>query len=168
MKPAAPLPFLAFSVLLAGCQSYPSPNSINWNDLHADIALRHGYEQYSCAARALQGYSKDDWTYAMPSHHQRQERARVVATSAAQATDSAEARQALDQVRELSAKIDVLEDALKTNAGATNQNQALIVDQIKALKAELAHLKNAPNGSASTQSPPPSANTVSGIGFGTN
>jgi hypothetical protein len=166
MKLAAPLPFLALSVLLAGCQSYPGANSINWIDLRTDIALRHRYEQYSCAARALRGYAKDDWTYAMPMHHQRHERARVVATSAAQATDNAEARQALDQVRELSAKIDVLEDALKTNAGATNQNQALIVDQIKALKAELAQLKNAPSGSASTQSHTPASNTVTGIQFG--
>jgi hypothetical protein len=61
-----------------------------------------------------------------------------------------------------------LEDALKTNVGATNQNQALIVDQIKALKAELAHLKNAPSGSASSHTQTPAANTVSGIRFGTN
>jgi hypothetical protein len=165
---ASPLPFLALSALLAGCQSYPSANSINWNDLRTDIALRHRYERYSCYSRSLRGYSKDDWTYAMPTHHQRHERARVVPTSVPQAIDISEARQALDQVSELSAKIDVLEDALKTNAGATNQNQALIVDQIKALKAELAHLKNAPSGSASTQSQTPAANTVSGIRFGTN
>jgi hypothetical protein len=168
MKLAVPLPFLALSMLLAGCQSYPSANSINWNDLRTDIALRHQYERYSCAAPALRGYSKDDRTYAMPMHHQRHERARVVAASAPLRADSAEARQALDQVRELSVKIDVLEDALKTNAGATNQNQALIVGQIKALKAELAQLRNAPNGSASTQSQTPAANTVSGIRFGTN
>jgi len=37
----------------------------------------------------------------------------------------------------LSARIDVLEDALKTNSGTINQNQTLIVDQIKALKAKL-------------------------------
>jgi hypothetical protein len=168
MKLAGPLPFLALSVLLAGCQSYPGANSINWNDLRTDIALRHRYEQYSCAARALRGYSKDDWTYAMAMHHHRHERARVVATSTPRGAENAEARQALDQVRELSAKIDVLEDALKTNAGVTNQNQALIVDQIKAFKAELAQLKNAPSGSAATKSQTPAANTVSGIRFGTN
>jgi hypothetical protein len=164
----APFSFVALSMLLAGCQSHPGANSINWNDLRTDIALRHRYEQYSCYSRALRGYSKDDWTYVMPMHHQRHEPARVVATSAPQATHSAEAREALDQVRELSAKIDVLENALKTNAGATNQNQALIVDQIKALKAELAQLEKSPSGSVSTQSQTPAANTVSGIRFGTN
>jgi hypothetical protein len=168
MKLAGPLPFLALSVLLAGCQSYPGASSINWNDLRTDIALRHRYEQYSCAARALPGYSKDDWTYAMPMHHQRHERARVVAISAPQAKDTAEGRQALDQVRELSAKIDVLEDALKTNAGATNQNQALIVGQIKALKAELSQMKTSASSAAATQNQTPAANTVSGIRFGTN
>jgi hypothetical protein len=61
-----------------------------------------------------------------------------------------------------------LENALQTNVGATNQNQALIVDQIKALKAELAHLRNAPSGSVSTPSQTPAANTVSGIRIGTN
>jgi hypothetical protein len=70
-------------------------------------------------------------------------------------------------VRELSAKIDVLEDALKSNAGATNQNQTLIVEQIKSLKAELAQLESA-NRAGSTPSPAPAANTVSGIRFGTN
>jgi hypothetical protein len=156
-------------VLVAGCQSYPSANSINWTDLETDIALHHRYEQYSCANRSLHGYSKDSWTYAAPSHHQHHEPEREpLATSVRQATDSAEGRQALDQVRELSAKIDILEDALKTNAGATNQNQALIVEQIKSLKAELAKLKSANGAAASTQSPRPPANTVSGIRFGTN
>ena len=154
-------------VLIAGCHSYPSANSINWTDLQSDISLRHRYEQYSCANRSLHGYSKDSWTYAAPAHHQHHEPESVAARSVPRPTDSAEGRQALDQVLELSAKIDVLEDALKSNAGATNQNQALIVEQIKSLKAELAQLKSA-NGAGPTQSPRPPANTVSGIRFGAN
>jgi hypothetical protein len=46
-----------------------------------------------------------------------------------------------DLVRALSEKIDVLEDALKTNAATTNQNQDLLVQQINALKAQLAQLQ---------------------------
>ena len=46
-----------------------------------------------------------------------------------------------DSIRALSAKIDVLEDALKTNAATTNQNQDLLVQQINALKAQLAQLQ---------------------------
>jgi hypothetical protein len=155
-------------VFVSGCQSYPRANSINWADLQTDIALRHRYEQYSCANRSLRGYSEDSWTRYVPAHHQHRGLESVAATSVRQATDTAEAgRQALDQVRELSAKIDVLEDALKSDAGATNQNQALIVGQIKSLKAELAGVKNA-NGAGPTQSPAPPANNVSGIRFGPN
>ena len=159
--------FIMALVFVGGCNSYPSANSINWHDLQIDIALRHQYERYSCASRSLNGYSKDSWTYAPPARHQHHEPERAAATSAPRATDTAEARQALDQVRELSAKIDVLEDALKNNAGATNQNQTLIVEQIRSLKAELAQLKSSA-GAGKTQSPAPQANTVSGIRFGTN
>jgi hypothetical protein len=155
-------------VFVVGCHSYPGANEINWSDLRADIALRHQYERYSCANRSLHGFSKDSWTYEMAPHHQHRAPARVVATSAPQRADSLEARQALDQVHELSAKIDVLEDALKTNAGATNQNQAPIVGQIKALKAELAQIKTGTGSAASTQSQTPAASTVSGIRFGAN
>jgi len=158
---------LAF-LFVAGCHSYPGTNEINWSDLSTDIALRHQYERYSCAKRSLHGFSKDSWTYEMAAHRQQRAPARAVATSAPRAADGTEARQALDQVRELSAKIDVLEDALKTNAGATNQNQALIVGQIKALKAELAQMKTGNGSAALTQSQPPAANTVSGIRFGAN
>jgi hypothetical protein len=41
------------------------------------------------------------------------------------------------------AKIDVLEDALKTNAATTNHNQDLLVQQINTLKAQLAQLQQA-------------------------
>jgi len=51
------------------------------------------------------------------------------------------AKRAEDSIRTLSAKIDVLEDALKTNAATTNQNQDLLVQQINALKAQLAQLQ---------------------------
>jgi len=45
----------------------------------------------------------------------------------------------------LSAKIDVLEDALTTNTKTTNQNQDLLVQQINALKAELDHIQKRTN-----------------------
>ena len=158
-------------VFVAGCQSSPRADSINWIDLQTDIALRHRYEHYGCANRSLHGYSKDSWTYASPAHHRHHDPERVAATSAPRITDAAEARLALDQVRELSAKIEVLEDALKSNAGATNQNQTLIVGQINALKAEVAQLRSARSASSTTTTSQPAplpANTVSGIRFGAN
>jgi hypothetical protein len=159
--------FVMALVFAGGCQSYPSANSINWHDLQIDIALRHQYERYSCASRSLNGYSKDSWTYASAAHGQHRDSQRAAIPNLPRVTDTADARQALDQVRELSAKIDLLEDALKNNAGATNQNQTLIVEQIRSLKAELAQLKSS-TAAVSTQSPAPQATAVSGIRFGTN
>jgi hypothetical protein len=46
-----------------------------------------------------------------------------------------------DSIRALSEKIGVLDDALKTNVPTTNQNQDLLVQQINALKAQLARLQ---------------------------
>jgi hypothetical protein len=106
-----------------------------------DIALRHKYEKYSCA-RALEGYSKDPPAF---SHRKRVTLAREQVPVKAPGTDlearKQSAQRAEDSIRALSAKIDVLEDALKTNVATTNQNQDLLVQQINALKAQLAQLQ---------------------------
>ena len=56
-----------------------------------------------------------------------------------------EARQAAQQanasVGELNQKIDVLDEALKADVATTNQNQNLIVEQIKELKARVEQLQ---------------------------
>ena len=125
--------------LITGCadQGYVS----RWNDMWVDIAIRHQYEKYSCA-HALEGYSKD------PVHVSERKRARPAPEQGVVKTHSSDiesakqtAQQTSATVRELSAKIDALEDALKTNAATTNQNQNLLVQQINALKAQLAQLQ---------------------------
>ena len=133
--------YICVAGLITSCadQGYVS----RWNDMWVDIAIRHQYEKYSCA-HALEGYSKD------PVQVSERKRARpapdqVVVKTPSPDIESAKqtAQQASATVRELSAKIDVLEDALKTNAATTNQNQDLLVQQINALKAQLAQLQQA-------------------------
>jgi hypothetical protein len=51
------------------------------------------------------------------------------------------AEQASAQAKDLSQKIDVLQDALKANAGAVNQNNQSVAAQIRDLKAQLDELK---------------------------
>ena len=104
-----------------------------------DIALRHKFEKYSCA-HALEGYSKDPPAF---SHRKRVTLAKeqVKAPGANLEAGKQTAQRAQDSIRALSAKIDVLEDALKTNAATTNQNQDLLVQQINALKSQLAQLQ---------------------------
>ena len=104
-----------------------------------DIALRHKYEKYSCA-RALEGYSKDPPTL---SHRKKVTREQVLVKAPGTDLEARKqsAQRAEDSIRALSAKIDVLEDALKTNVATTNQNQDLLVQQINALKTQLAQLQ---------------------------
>ena len=128
------------STLITGCadQGYVR----RWNDMWVDIALRHRFEKYSCA-HALEGYSKDPPPAF--SHRKRVTPAREQVVVKAPGSDlearKQSAQRTQDSIRALSAKIDVLEDALKTNAATTNQNQDLLVQQINALKAQLAQLQ---------------------------
>ncbi len=110
----------------------------------ADIAIRHEYEKYSCAscAHALEGYSKDPPAL---SHRKRVTREQVLVKAPGTDRDAGKqsAQRTEDEIRALSAKIDVLEDALKTNAATTNVNQNLLVQEIIALKVQLAQLEKA-------------------------
>jgi hypothetical protein len=127
--------------LITGCadQGYVR----RWNDMWVDIAIRHQYEKYSCA-HALEGYSKDPPPAAI-SHRKRvtpaKEQVLVKAPGAELEARKQSAERAQDSIRALSAKIDELEEALKTNVATTNQNQDLLVQQINALKAQLAQLQ---------------------------
>jgi hypothetical protein len=114
-----------------------------------DIALRHKFEKYSCA-HALEGYSKDPPP--VFSHRKRVTPAReqvLVKTPGAdpEARKQIAQQRTEDSIRALSAKIDVLEDALTTNTKTTNQNQDLLVQQINALKAELDRIQKRTNPS---------------------
>ena len=135
-----PIIHICVAVLITGCadQGYVR----RWNDMWVDIALRHRFEKYSCA-HALEGYSKDPPPAF--SHRKRVTPARepvLVKTPGADPEARKQiAQRTQDSIRALSAKIDVLEDALTTNTKTTNQNQDLLVQQINALKAQLAQLQ---------------------------
>ena len=104
-----------------------------------DIALRYKLEKYSCA-HALEGYRRIP---PASSHRKRVTREQVLEWAPGTDRDAGKqsAQRAEDSIRALNAKIDVLEDALKTNAATTNQNQDLLVQQINALKTQLAQLQ---------------------------
>jgi hypothetical protein len=138
-----PIIHICVAVLITGCadQGYVR----RWNDMWVDIALRHKFEKYSCA-HALEGYSKDPPPAF--SHRKRVTPAReqvLVKTPGAdpEARKQIAQRRTEDSIRALSAKIDALEDALTTNTKTTNQNQDLLVQQINALKAQVAQLQQA-------------------------
>lgn len=130
--------YIGVATLITGCAS-DQDYVTRWNDMWVDIALRHKLEKYSCA-HALEGYSKDPPAL---SHRKRitREQVLVKAPGADREAGKQSAQRAEDSIRALSAKIDVLEDALKTNTATTNQNQDLLVQQINALKAQLAQLQ---------------------------
>ena len=124
--------------MITGCASNQASVS-RWNDMWVDIALRYKLDKYSCA-HALEGYSKDPPTL---SHRKKvtKEQVLVKAPGADLEAGKQSAKRAEDSIRALSAKIDVLEDALKTNTATTNHNQDLLVQQINALKTQLAQLQ---------------------------
>lgn len=134
--------YICVAAMFTGCASNQA-SVTRWNDMWVDITLRHKYENYSCA-HALEGYSKDPPAY---SHRKRvkltNERPRATTPSINPEAEKQSAQRTEDSVRALSEKIDVLEDALKTNAATTNQNQDLLVQQINTLKAQLAQLQQA-------------------------
>jgi len=128
-----------------------------------DIYLRHKYEKYGCGYHSLAGYSKEN-DCASPRYRVSSKLPAVppqphgIVTS-----NSGTAQAAYNSVQELSQKIDVLEDALKSNVSATNQNERLIVDQIVALKKELAGLQSS---APAEQASPPASTSVSGVRIG--
>jgi hypothetical protein len=149
------------AALMTGCQSTTSSQS-RWNDMFTDIALRHQYERYSCGYRASEGFSKDSgWRTEHVAARSAVKETSLKSAPAPENTyvDRQAAQQASDAVRELSAKIEVLEEALKSNVSATNQNQNLLVEQINALKGQLSELQSRP---VAISTPPP-RQTQSGI-----
>ena len=136
--------YISLLVTVTGCSSNQSSVG-RWQDMFTDIYLRHRYERYSCAscARRLEGYSKDDPAPAASRRREVPKSEQMVAKASAPDVQSAkqEAQRASASVQELSQKIDVLEEALKTNVAITNQNQNLIVEQVKELKARVEQLQ---------------------------
>jgi len=131
--------------VITGCADQTALN--RWNEMWADIAIRHEYEKYSCAscAHALEGYSKDPPALSHRKRVTRVTREQVLVKAPGTDRDAGKqsAQRTEDEIRALSAKIDVLDDALKTNAATTNVNQNLLVQEIIALKIQLAQLEKA-------------------------
>jgi hypothetical protein len=132
--------YICVAAVFTSCASNQA-SVTRWNDMWVDIALRHKYENYSCA-HALEGYSKDPPAF---SHRKRvtvaKEQAPARTPGINPEAEKQSAQRTEDSIRALSEKIDVLEDALKSNLATTNQNQDLLVQQINALKAQLAQLQ---------------------------
>jgi len=140
--------FICAASAITGCASNQAYVN-RWNEMWADIAIRQEYEKYSCAscAHALEGYSKDPPPRFSPRKRVRIAKEQRVAKTpiADPGQEKQNAQRAEDEIRALSAKIDVLESALRTNATTTNVNQNLIVQQIVALKIQLAQLEKNSN-----------------------
>lgn len=146
MRTLLVIPFL---VTLAGCASKGGFEA-RWRDMQVDIAMRRKFEKYSCP-NCLEGYSKDYHASYRPVSKPVSSEPKVQQSVRSEyrppdATD--ETRQEVmrnsESVRELDAHIAALEEELKTNASTTNQNQQLIVDEIKSLKARLDQLQHPP------------------------
>jgi len=129
--------YISIFALVTGCADQASIS--RWNDMWVDIALRHKFEKYSCA-HSLEGYSKDP-----PAFSHRKQPATEQVVVKAQDTEQ-EARKQFaqrneDSIRALSARMDVIQDAVKANAATSNKNQDLVVQQINALKAQQAQMQ---------------------------
>jgi hypothetical protein len=134
--------YISIVALVAGCASKEA-SVCRWNDMRVDIALRHKFEKYSCT-HALEGYSKDPLAFSRHRSVRKREQAVLVkAPQSGSKPDEEGKSRTEDSIRALSARIEVLEQAMKTNASTTNQNQDLIVQQINVLKAQLAGMQQA-------------------------
>ena len=138
--------YVCVAALITGCAS-DQASIARWDDMWVDIALRYKLEKYSCT-HALEGYSKDPPALSHRKRVKKVTREQVLVKAPGTDRDAGKqsAQRTEDSIRALSAKIDVLEDALKTNTATTNQNQNLLVQQINALKAQLAQLQQPSNG----------------------
>jgi hypothetical protein len=140
------------AALVTACQSSESAAG-RWSDMQVDIAMRHKYEKYACGYHSLAGYSKETASVGSrrvvaPVDPTPKKPERVLVNADNHGTSSTQ--QNADRVNELSQKIDVLEEALKSNVAVTNQNQNLLVEQINALKAQIAALQQKPEVASPT------------------
>jgi hypothetical protein len=152
---------LAVAVALTACQSSTTSAS-RWHDMQVDIAFKNRYQHYSCGYHALHGYSKDSgWRTERVATRKVKSEPAPAQAAAVLTVDSS--KQAEEQIRELTGKIAVLEEALKANVAATNQNQNLLVDQINSLRQQVAELADRKTAALKVQEP-----TRSGISIPQN
>ena len=154
--------FLALPLIaLVGCANGPSAADRDFN-YRIDSQLAYQWQRYSCVScmtrrpRSLEGYSKENTArVSVPRRPAASQLPSPRTTQPLQATEQ------VRQIYDLNQRLAGLEEALKTNASTTNQNEALIVSQIVALKSQLAQLQTPPPVALGT--PKPSQETSSGI-----
>jgi hypothetical protein len=134
----------ALSLLsLAGCAN-PQAEADRWQDYQTDLAVAKAFHRYTCGAclprhRSLEGFSKEN----TPRRVSVTRPVAVPSSSPNPAQAPQDSLQVKREIYDLSQKIAVLEEALKTNATTTNSNEQLIVQQIVGLKNQLAQLQTA-------------------------
>ncbi len=153
----------ALSLLaLAGCAD-PQAAADRWSDYQTDLQVIKQLHRYTCGAcqphrRSLEGYSKDSGD--------RRRLASVPKNSTpapcSKPTQSPQATEQVDRrIHDLNQKLATLEESLKVNAITTNQNEALLVQQIVSLKSQLTQTHAASPMTAGT----PTQEGSSGLGI---
>jgi hypothetical protein len=154
-------PILVISLLaLAGCANQQAAND-QWASYQTDLQVIKQFHKYACPEcmnrhRSLEGYSKENTVHASASRTV----SPIPSPNSLQPSPNSE--QVNRQIYDLSQKISILEEALKTNATTTNANQTLLVQQIVALKSQLAQLQSAAPMAVVTPQP----QTPSGVRIG--
>ena len=117
---------LFIALVATGCAV--DPQTARWNQMWADIAFRHQYQQF-IPCSPCSGYSKDP----PPPRRIVKVKSDPNLDPERKAGDGTGTAQA---IRDLNNRLGVVEDAVKTNAQTVNANQQMIADEIKALKAK--------------------------------
>lgn len=144
---------LAIAVF-SGCESSSRGSRrisrADWNDMWTDIALRHQYEKELAAADRRSQHQRGAHASA-----RRQAVAKAPEQSPPPASADQKAQEALDDVRDLSNDVTVLKQAVIIYAATKNDNEAKLLDLIKALNTKILELQN--KSRAAVPSPSPSA-----------
>jgi len=120
---------LAFVYLCAGCAAQDAYKQ-QWYGMWTDMATRRYYEHQICLANRAR-FRRDPTPKRVAAVHERIEPERIEVRSNSE-TEAQSARiAALDQ------RLQMLEEALKTNASTTNANQEMILGQIRELKHQI-------------------------------
>lgn len=153
--------FLAIPLIaLAGCSDQQTENA-QWQDYQIDQQVVAQFHKYSCpdCARRMEGYSKDSGDRPIRAHASR--RSALIPVPKLSPVPPQATEMANHQVYDLSQKIAALEEALKTNATTVNANEQLLVQQIVALKNQLAQLQS--SGPVAVVTPEPRRDNPSGL-----
>ena len=127
--------FLALVCLYAGCAGQDAYTK-RWNDMWYDMAFRKYYEHQICLANRAR--ARKDPVVKRVAVRERAQPERIMVHSNPDAEAQSARIAALDQ------RLQMLEEALKTNASTTNANQEMILGQIRELKQEIQQKQQRP------------------------